>query len=417
MLVWFPIAKPNGCSVTSRANLSLSNLRAVVIVIVVAFHSVLSYLVSQPREPFPFDLAPYRWVAFPILDHQRWFGFDLFCAWQDVSLMSLMFFLAGVFAPASLNRRGSLNYLSDRWRRIGSPFLFAVAVLSPIAYYASYLATAVDPAPLTFSQQWLALPMWPSGPAWFLWQLFVLSALAAGLHALAPHWERAMSDLAARFSDRPLAFVIGVVVLSMLAYVPLAMIFSPWDWTTIGPFSVQLSRPLHYVVYFLAGVAIGSNGADGGLLRPGGPLAQHWLAWLAAAVAGFAAWGGLTSLTMPDWSASPMVYRLAAAFAFPLACATGVFFLLAFCLRLMQWRHPVLDSLSSNAYGIYLVHYIFVVWLQYAMLGIALGAVAKAAIVFAGALALSWLLCVGSTALASRRALGPGKRAVAEQRR
>ena len=28
-----------------------------------------------------------------------------------------------------------------------------------------------------------------------------------------------------------------------------------------------------------------------------------------------------------------------------------------------------LDSLSANAYGLYLVHYDFVVWLQYALLG------------------------------------------------
>src|SRR5215469_16661452 len=78
----------------NRVDLPSSNLRAVVILIVVAFHSALPYLASQPPQPYAFDAAPYRWVAFPIVDHERWFGFDLFCAWQDVSLMSLMFFLA-----------------------------------------------------------------------------------------------------------------------------------------------------------------------------------------------------------------------------------------------------------------------------------------------------------------------------------
>ena len=107
----------------STPNVPLSNLRAVVILIVVAFHSALAYLASQPADPFAFDAAPYRWIAFPILDQQRWFGFDLFCAWQDISLMSLMFFLAGLFTPASLRRKGSLAYLSERcatsrwWRR------------------------------------------------------------------------------------------------------------------------------------------------------------------------------------------------------------------------------------------------------------------------------------------------------------
>ena len=43
-----------------------------------------------------------------------------------------------------------------------------------------------------------------------------------------------------------------------------------------------------------------------------------------------------------------------------------------------------------NAYGIYLVHYLFVVWLQYLLIGIVLFAVAKAVIVFTGALLLSW---------------------------
>ena len=45
-----------------------------------------------------------------------------------------------------------------------------------------------------------------------------------------------------------------------------------------------------------------------------------------------------------------------------------------------------LDSLSANAYGMYLVHYVFVVWLQFALLDVALFAVGKAAIVFVGTL-------------------------------
>src|SRR4030095_3793112 len=124
----------------------LGNLRAIVILIVVAFHSVLPYLASQAPEPFAFDAPPYRWIAFPIVDRERWFGFDLFCAWQDISLMSLMFFLAGLFAPQSLLRRGSRAYLADRWWRIGLLFILAVAFLRPPAYYASYTAAARAPS-------------------------------------------------------------------------------------------------------------------------------------------------------------------------------------------------------------------------------------------------------------------------------
>jgi peptidoglycan/LPS O-acetylase OafA/YrhL len=395
----------------------LSNLRAVVIVIVVAFHSALPYLASQPAHPFPFDLAPYRWIAFPIIDSERWFGFDLFCAWQDISLMSLMFFLAGLFTPPSLSRKGSRTYLLERWCRIGLPFLLAVGILSPIAYFASYRATAADPTAATFWQHWRALPIWPSGPAWFLWQLFALSILAAALHGLAPQSLKALSRVAGSYGDRPLAFVAGLTALSMLAYVPLAMAFTPWDWADLGPFSLQLSRPLHYLVYFFAGFAIGSYGCDRGILRGDGPFARQWLAWLAAAGAGFAAWGGLTSLTLPDWSTSPLAYRLAAAFAFPLACATGALCLLAISLRLMRTRDRALESLSTNAYGIYLLHYIFVVWLQYALLAVDLNAIGKATIVFAGALTLSWAVSAGLTTVAARHSDVSRKATMAHQPR
>src|ERR1700736_1005696 len=92
---------------TSKSSLALSNLRAFVILLVVAFHSVLAYLGSQPATPAPFDSPPYHWRAIPILDSARWFGFDLFCASQYVYLMHLMFFLSGMFVWSSLRRKGA----------------------------------------------------------------------------------------------------------------------------------------------------------------------------------------------------------------------------------------------------------------------------------------------------------------------
>ena len=66
--------------------------------------------------------------------------------------------------------------------------------------------------------------------------------------------------------------------------------------------------------------------------------------------------------------------------------------------RFAARRWPVIDSLSENAYGIYLVHYLFITWLQYLLLRVASFALAKAMIVFTGTLILSW-----ATAMAIRR--------------
>ena len=378
----------------SRSSIALSNLRAVVIVIVLAFHSVLAYLASLPASAYRFDEAPYLWQAIPIVDNHRWFGFDLFCAWQDVSLMSLMFFLSGLFVPSSLARKGNITFLADRFFRIGLPLVLVVVFLMPVTYYPTYVVTAADPSVSAYWQHLTALPFWPCGPQWFLWQLLTLNVMAAGLHRFAPAWSESLGRLAASAHAHPIRFFVALVAVSALTYVPLALIYSPWAWTSYGPFSFQLSRALHYLVYFFAGCAVGAYGLDRGLLASDGALARHWASWLAASVAGFVLWALPTSL-MVDGHEAPLLVQAAAALGFVVACASGCFVLLALCLRFAPERTRILDSLSVNAYSMYLLHYVFIVWLQYALLPIALFAAGKAAIVFGGTLALSWAAAVG----------------------
>jgi glucan biosynthesis protein C len=396
----------------SRTSIALSNLRAIVIVIVLAFHSVLAYLASLPPEPFAFDVAPYRWQATPIIDTARWFGFDLFCAWQDVSLMSLMFFLSGVFVPGSLKRKGGRSFLSDRLLRIGLPLAVVVTLVMPIAYYPAYMVTAADPSVTAFWQHWRALPFWGLGPQWFLCQLLVLNVLAAVLHHVAPQITDRVGRLAACAHDHPLKFFVGLVTISALAYVPLALIYTPWTWTNIGPLSFQTSRPLHYLVYFFAGYAIGAHGLERGLLSPDGALMRRWAWWVVAAFAGFLAWAGPTSLTL-DGRDAPLIVHIAADIGFSIACAAGSFFFLALCLRFATGRHWALDSLSANAYSMYLNHYIFVVWLQFAVLGLGLFAVGKAAIVFLGSFVVSWVTAVALGGLSLGAFVTQAKRWVA----
>jgi peptidoglycan/LPS O-acetylase OafA/YrhL len=399
--------------VMARSNIALSNLRAVVIVLVVAFHSCLAYLASAPSPAKPFDQPPFDWQAFPVIDAHHWLGFDLFCAWQDVSLMSLMFLVSGLFVAASLVRKGSRTYATDRLWRIGVPFLLAIIFLSPLSYYPAYALRTADPSVGGFWAQWFSLPFVPAGPQWFLWQLLAVNLLAAGLYANWPRLVERLSRLGGWAAERPAQFVALLVAASALAYVPLALSFSPWRWSAIGPFSVQFCRPAHYVVFFFAGFALGSHGLERGLLAPDGLLARNWWAWLLAAIASFAVWSGFTAMTLPHWSSAGMAVQLAASFAFPVACATGGMVLLALCLRFAgDTRHWVLDSLSSNAYSIYLLHYLFVVWLQYALLDSKILTVAKPAIVLVGALALSWAcsilvgrLLAAPRAVAVRRAV------------
>lgn len=389
----------------SRSSIALVNLRAIVILIVLAFHSVLPYLASLPSAAYPFDSAPYQWLAFPVVDSQRWFGFDLFCAWQDVGLMTLMFFLSGLFVPSSLARKGSWKFLSDRLLRIGLPLVPAVIFLAPLAYYPAYRATAVDPGLDAYWQHLLALPFWPCGPQWFLGLLLAFNVLAAAMHRFVPGWDQRLARLAAFAGGDPIRFFVVLATISAVAYVPLVLAYSPFAWVNIGPISFQSSRPLHYLVYFLAGVAIGTYGLDRGLLDSDGVLARRWAAWLAMALVGFLLWAAPTSVTMSDWSNAPLIAKFAAGIGFVVASAASCLCSLAICLRFAHWRLRAFDSLSANAYRMYLIHYVFAVWLEYALLGIGLFAIGKAAIVFGGTLVMSWAIAaaMGGALPVSRR--------------
>jgi hypothetical protein len=258
-------------------------------------------------------------------------------------------------------------------------------------------------------QHLTALPFWPCGPQWFLWQLLALNVLAAGLHRFAPGWTESLGRLAASARAHPIQFFGALVSVSALAYVPLALVYSPWEWTSYGPFSFQVSRALHYPVYFFAGCAVGAYGLDRGLLAIDGALARHWAGWLATSLVGFVLWALPTS-QMVDGAQAPFLVQIAAALGFVVACASGCFVLMALCLRFAPERTRILDSLSVNAYSMYLLHYVSIVWLQYLLLPIALFAAGKAVIVFSGTLALSWAAAVAFGNVAWDNHLAQAKR-------
>jgi peptidoglycan/LPS O-acetylase OafA/YrhL len=373
-----------------RASLAIDNLRAIVIVLVLAFHSVLAYLNFLPAHPFAFDAPPYLWRSFPIVDTARFMGFDLFCAWLDVFLMSFFFMLSGLFVWPSLERKGAWTFLSDRLLRIGVPFLVVAFLLMPVAHYPSYLQTAAEPSIAAFWRHWLGLPFWPSGPMWFLWPLLLWDVLAATLYPLLARHRDAVLRISTYARRHPGRFLVGFVLASAIAYVPLALIFGPSGWAQRGPFSFQLSRPLHYLLYFFAGAAIGACGIERGLLAADGPLVRRWPAWLAAALASFVLWLAVMSQIVADPTGSPIAWQIAAALTFVLACFSSCCFVFAASLRFAQFRTRIGDSLKDNAYGMYLAHYLFIVWLQFAMLATSLPAILKASVVFTGTMALSW---------------------------
>jgi hypothetical protein len=400
-----PIASPETATAVEPVSLprigdqvSVGHLRAFITVLVLAHHAVLAYHPFAPKTPASLVAEPRWWQAFPVVDSQRWGGFGLLVGFNDVFFMALMFFLSGLFVWASLERQGSGAFLRHRALRLGLPFVVAAAVVAPLAYYPAYLQTGANSGFTGFWQQWSSLGHWPAGPAWFIWLLLAFDALAAGLYLLWPRWGNALGRASSGARRRPAVFFGLLVAVSAAAYLPMALAFNPFVWASFGPFFFQTSRLLHYAVYFLAGAAVGAYGLERGLLAPDGALARRWPLWLTASLVAFSGIVAILIMASSPSLAGSRSLEIIGGLVFALSCAASSFAALAFFVRFARESHPVLDSLRKNAYGMYLLHYAFVSWLQYLLLEAPLSGLTKGCVVFLGTLLLSW----GATATLRR---------------
>jgi hypothetical protein len=374
-------------------NVPLGYLRTFVTLLVVAHHALLAYHPYAAPPAASLTTQPRLWMAFPVVDSHRSAGIDLFIGFNDTFFMSLMFLISGVFAWPSLVRKGAVRFARNRAARLGLPFLVSAAVLAPLAYYPAYLQTRMHGG---FWHEWLHLGEWPAGPAWFLWVLLAFGCLAAALYKLAPRWGDALGQFAGKWSAKPVAAFATLVAVSAIAYVPMAMIFDPMRWVRLGPFYLQVSRLLLYAVYFFAGAALGAFGAERGLLASDGRLARRWPVWITASAGSFLVAIALFLVilsTLPKGGPAPLLMAFGN-FTFVLSCAASSFACLALFVRFARRANRISDSLSANAYGIYIYHYVCVTWLQLALLRADLPGIVKGLLVTAGATLAAWFVSI-----------------------
>jgi peptidoglycan/LPS O-acetylase OafA/YrhL len=363
----------------------LDRARTFIILLVLLHHSVINY------------------TYFGHGDRMRWLGFDLVVLFNDSFFMAFMFFVSGLFVRDSLARKGAAIFLRDRAWRLGVPYLVSVVVLMPVAYYPTFLRYHLPgTTDFNFLHFWwhtLTIGPWPSGPAWFLWVLLALDAMAAAVWLVAPRIIQTLGQLIFSVRHRPMAAFVVFLIVSTAAYMPMHLGFGDTDWLELGrfPLPIQTSRILLYTAYFLAGISVGAISLRSGLLAENGELARRWPVWSAFAFVFYIAILVLVYAHhnwLADFDSPPLLWNVAYGLAFATFSAAMAFVVPAIFLRFAGSGWRLLDALQPSAYGVYLLHYIFIIWLQYAVYDYSLPAGVKFAIVFAGTLAMSWALTV-----------------------
>jgi len=370
---------------TTGRIVAIDRARTFVTLLVIVHHSVVNY------------------THFGNGDRIRWLGFDLVVLFDDSFFMAFMFLISGLFVHDSLARRGAAGYLRRRAWRLGVPLLISIFVLIPIAYYASFLRYHLPgTTDFNFFHYWwrtLTIGPWPSGQSWFLWVLLAFDVVAVAVWSIAPRILRAFGLSIFALRDRPVTAFVGFLIVSIVTYLPMHLTFGDGSWFEPGhyPFPIQISRVLLYPAYFLTGVGIGVVTLRAGILAENSEIAQRWFIWLAFAVLFYVAILLLVYAHhnwIADFASPPLPWKTAYGLAFAMFSAAMAFTVLATSSRLAQTRLRLLDSMQPSAYGIYLLHYAFIIWLQYAVYDPPFPAVVKFAIVFAGTLSMSWALTV-----------------------
>jgi hypothetical protein len=167
-------------------NVAVGYLRGFLVILVLAHHSAVAYFWGVPTSRAPLLKTPMLWRAFPIVDpHSHSALLTFFVSFNDTFFMALMFFVSGLFVWSSLIRKGNASFLRDRFKRLGIPFLFAAAIVAPLAYYPSYLM-AGGRGVADYVHDGLSFGDWPTGPAWFIWLLLAFDLVIGAIFAVAP---------------------------------------------------------------------------------------------------------------------------------------------------------------------------------------------------------------------------------------
>lgn len=362
-------------------------LRGFVTVLVVAHHASLAYTTFAS-----FNKAAYISSTHPVVDAMRWIGMDYFEDFNDIFFMSLMFLIGGIFVMGSLQKKGARSFIADRFYRLLIPFFIGVTLLMLMAHYPAYYLAHGSFNLKDYVVDFFTVEAWPVGPPWFIWVLFVFNVIFALLYPLVRPFVVQLGERLANCVNRPLRVLFIWYLLTWIAYIPLMLWAGAGTWTGFGPFDFQVSRVLLYFGYFLMGVVIGSSGIDRGVFGSHSLLMKRWAVWVLAAVATYLLLK-LSENSLREMSAQkPLLATLIYRSVWTLSCTLSSIAFISLFRKIFTHANKCWQGLSENAYGIYLIHYIFVIWCQFLLLEVDLPVAIKFLLTFVVALGASWSL-------------------------
>ncbi|NER79829.1 MAG: acyltransferase family protein [Leptolyngbya sp. SIO1D8] len=352
----------------------MDNLRVLLTALVVAHHA------AQPYGP-----TGGEW---PIFNPERAAILGPFFAVNAAFFMGLFFFISGYFLPPACDRKGVKRFLQNRLQRLGIPVLFFVVIVIPPILY--ILVNPPIPFLAFFQQVYIRERDIEFAHLWFLMHLLGY-AIAYGL------WRRISprKHLSKRQPPGHLSIIFYVLGLSLMTF--LVRIEYPIDrWVKLlWILPIELAHFPQYCSLFVLGIIAYRQdwvwqmpklrgwiwlgvGMGAGALRYLYSLMRHTFA-LPDLIAG----GGFNgpSYIWSLWEAT--------------ICVGLCIGLLTLFRERLNFQSKLMRVLSANAYGVYLIHLLVVIFIQLSIAILAIAPLAKFVLV----MLIGTPICFALTAL------------------
>jgi len=370
--------------------LFFDNVRSLAVLLVVLFHAGISYS----------HVVPWWYVV----DSSRSPLFDVSTAILAIFMMPVLFFVAGYFALPSLQAKGPADFLKNKFKRLGIPWLLGVFFLVPIMPYVRHYTRSIDngEVALGYWRFWVAsmrssgwfryAPVnllenrFYPGYFWFISLLLCFFVVLCLLYEARKRWLGGSVHLAKAEAASSRSILVRLLLfgcISSVGFLAVGWLSSFESWVIMA--NVLMFQPASlvlYVCYFSLGVYAFSrrwfaNGHGLGRLTTWGPVC--FLLLIGYLIVVYKALAGLTR-------------KLAIAFAFSHSFLCLAFVVVLISLARRYWNRPstIGQRLASNSYNIYLVHLPIVVAFQLLLAGWRGPALVKFAIAALGSVLSSY---------------------------
>ncbi|AIF50828.1 acyltransferase family protein [Pelosinus sp. UFO1] len=349
----------------------LDNLRSLIILLVVAYHAALAYMVRGPQ-----------WYY--VIDPQNDFFFNLFVIFNDVFVMPVMFLLAGFFAIRSLTRKGQLVFWQGKILRIVIPYFAGIIFLAPAINYIYFLSRFDTPP--AYLDYWVNIFFDLARQHAHLWFLGVLILFYLVL-SLVYYFYKPLVSGEVKTSLPSIKFIIGFGLVTSIAFFGVKQFFDDYTWIMVKHVLMfQPTRCILYSFYFALGI-----------------YAYHQQ-WFTACgyMPGIKIWGPIaivlgsiyTQFRIMFWAKRELlIVMIANDLLYSFFCLSAVFALVALFYRWMNYTSNMLNKLATNSYGIYFVHQPILMLLILAIRGYQINVFVKFLVVSVLTIALCIFVC------------------------